>query len=80
MEQPEGYELKPGEVFEIDTMAGLQIVKSEEEGTEEQNTRSLVALVDKAIYGTMDAGRNWWRTLDKDMARLGYKRSRADQS
>lgn len=41
---------------------------------------SLVTLVDKAIYSTMDSGYNWWKVLDGDMGRLDYRKSCADQS
>jgi hypothetical protein len=33
----------------------------------------------KSIYGTMQAGHNWWETLDQAYKSLGYTRSRADQ-
>ncbi|KAG5734041.1 Copia protein, partial [Termitomyces sp. T112] len=46
----------------------------------EDNEKELVSLLDKALYGMMDAANNWWGTLDVDMTRLGYKRSEADQS
>ncbi|KAG5335776.1 hypothetical protein C0989_000380, partial [Termitomyces sp. Mn162] len=46
----------------------------------EDSESSLVLLVDKALYGTMDMAKNWWCALDEDMARLGYRQSKADQS
>jgi hypothetical protein len=33
----------------------------------------------KSLYGSMQAGRNWWRLLDATYKDLGYKRSQADQ-
>jgi hypothetical protein len=33
----------------------------------------------KSIYGTMQAGHNWWEKLDVAYKTLGYVRSRADQ-
>ncbi|RDB21876.1 Retrovirus-related Pol polyprotein from transposon TNT 1-94 [Hypsizygus marmoreus] len=76
MEQPEGYEVKPSDVYEVLPGAGVRVEDNEKDDDE----RSLVALVDKAIYGTMDGAYNWWKTLDTEMGRIGYKRSRADQS
>lgn len=44
------------------------------------NSPEQVALVQKALYGTMDGANNWWKTLDEDMRGLGYYRSLADSS
>ena len=38
-----------------------------------------VMRIKKSIYGMMQAGRNWWRTLDSSYAEMGFKRSQADQ-
>ncbi|GLB39961.1 putative reverse transcriptase (RNA-dependent DNA polymerase) [Lyophyllum shimeji] len=76
MEQPEGYIVRPSDVYEVSPAAGTKIKDNERADDE----RELVALVDKAIYGTMDGAHNWWKTLDAEMKRLGYTRSRADQS
>ncbi|GAW08486.1 retrovirus-related pol polyprotein from transposon tnt 1-94 [Lentinula edodes] len=38
-----------------------------------------VMRIRKSIYGMMQAGRNWWRTLDGTYKELGYSRSQADQ-
>ena len=35
--------------------------------------------IKKLIYGMMQAGRNWWDTLDASYVKMGYKRSQADQ-
>jgi hypothetical protein len=37
-----------------------------------------VALVQKALYGTMNGANNWWKTLNEDMQGLGYYCSLAD--
>lgn len=39
-----------------------------------------VCLVKKVLYGTMDGGNNWAKTLNADMKDLGYYRSHADPS
>lgn len=39
-----------------------------------------VALVTKALYGTMDGAYNWAKSLNADMKNLGYYRSQADPS
>lgn len=78
MEQPEGYEVRPSEVYRVDVNTGER-VRGSARG-EADDEKSLVSLLDKAIYGTMDGANNWWRALDDDMKRLGYKRSDADQS
>lgn len=78
MEQPEGYEVRPSEVYRVDVVTGER-VRGSMHG-EADDEKSLVSLLDKAIYGTMDGANNWWHALDEDMKRLGYKRSDADQS
>lgn len=35
--------------------------------------------LNKSIYGLMQAGRNWWKTLDVWYKEAGYTRSQADQ-
>lgn len=35
--------------------------------------------LNKSIYGLMQAGRNWWKTLDAWYKEAGYTRSQADQ-
>ncbi|KAF5374517.1 hypothetical protein D9615_009035 [Tricholomella constricta] len=55
-------------------------VDSGHEEEDMEDTKGIVALVDKAIYGTMDGAHNWWKTLDAEMTQLGYVKSRADQS
>jgi hypothetical protein len=39
----------------------------------------LVMRLKKLIYGTMQAGHNWWEKLDGAYKTLGYTHSRADQ-
>ncbi|KAF5387622.1 hypothetical protein D9615_000717 [Tricholomella constricta] len=82
MEQPEGYELTPSQVLRMELMGGTRNGGGDtgDSGTDGENRKEIVALVDKALYGTMDGAYNWWRTLDQDMARIGYRRSRADPS
>src|SRR5579875_2758088 len=35
--------------------------------------------IKKSIYGMMQAGQNWWRTLDLSYQDLGFRQSRANQ-
>lgn len=42
--------------------------------------KSLVVVLDRALYGTVDGARNWSLTLSAEMTDLGYYESRADQS
>jgi hypothetical protein len=42
--------------------------------------QSKVALVTKALYGTMDGATNWFEALDQEMGELGYYQSKADPS
>lgn len=35
--------------------------------------------IKKSIYGMVQAGRNWWKTLDGTYKELGFRRSQADQ-
>lgn len=79
MEQPEGYEVRPSNVYQVDINTGKQVRGSTAHDNED-NGKTLVSLLDKAIYGTMDGANNWWRILDEEMKRLGYKRLEADQS
>lgn len=44
-----------------------------------QDNLDLVAVLDKSLYGVGDSGRNWFKTLNKSMTKLGYYQSRADQ-
>jgi hypothetical protein len=39
----------------------------------------MVMRLKKSIYGTMQAGHNWWEKLDNAYKSLGYTRSKADQ-
>jgi hypothetical protein len=48
------------------------------EGFEGRGSNKVMKL-NKSIYGTMQAGHNWWEKLDKAYKGLGYSRSRADQ-
>ncbi|KAF5329775.1 hypothetical protein D9619_009137 [Psilocybe cf. subviscida] len=42
--------------------------------------KSLVVVLDRALYGTVDGARNWSIALSTEMKELGYYESRADQS
>ncbi|KAF5320751.1 hypothetical protein D9619_000007 [Psilocybe cf. subviscida] len=42
--------------------------------------KSLVVVLDRALYGTVDGARNWSIALSNEMKELGYYESRADQS
>jgi hypothetical protein len=48
------------------------------EGFEGRGSDKVMKL-NKSIYGTMQAGHNWWEKLDKAYKEMGYSRSRADQ-
>ena len=39
-----------------------------------------VMRIQRLIYGIMQSGRNWWRTLDVSYKELGYSQSQADSS
>lgn len=82
MEKPEGYELQPSNVYKVDVYGGRRVQgsSSSDEAGARDDEKSLVSLLDKALYRTMDGANNWWCTLDKDMKKFGYKRSEADQS
>ena len=87
MEQPKGYEVRPSDVYKVDIIAGKWVQGSNGSGSGgdggsgiDDNKKSLVSLVDKALYGIIDAVKNWWCTLDDNMRRLGYKQLEADQS
>lgn len=56
MEQPEDYKIKLSEIDWVDINAGKQIWGSM---CKDNNKRSLVLLVDKAIYEMMDSTNNW---------------------
>ena len=62
MEQPEGYKVKPSDVYEVDIMVSKWVQGSIEGGSggkrRDNEKRSLVSLVDKALYKMMDAARN----------------------
>ncbi|RDB17165.1 Retrovirus-related Pol polyprotein from transposon TNT 1-94 [Hypsizygus marmoreus] len=61
----------------------VPIIMDQPEGYEEipgEGGAQKVALVTKALYGTMDGAYNWWETYDREMKELGYYRSQADQS
>ena len=87
MEQLERYTKKPSNIFEVSIVVGQNVrgiddadrnMRVEELEHVKDDEKDLVVALDKVIYGMMDAGDNWWRTLDKDMARLGYKQSETD--
>ncbi|KAF5326854.1 hypothetical protein D9619_005140 [Psilocybe cf. subviscida] len=42
--------------------------------------KSLVVVLDRALYSTVDGARNWSIALSTEMKELGYYESRADQS
>ncbi|KAF8823454.1 hypothetical protein HHX47_DHR10000197 [Lentinula edodes] len=48
------------------------------EGFPGRNTGKVMR-IQKSIYGMMQAGRNWWKTLDGTYRELGYTRNQADQ-
>ncbi|KAG5348742.1 hypothetical protein C0989_008536 [Termitomyces sp. Mn162] len=63
-EQLEGYAVRLSKVYCVDISEGRQVWGSNEAGSavgevyEEDSEKELVTLVDKALYGTMDAARN----------------------
>lgn len=79
MEQAEGYAISE-EAFAKIVAERLKIGMVDEGDSMKEGEGRIVALVDTAIYGSMSGAYDWWKVLDKEMKRLGYKRSRADQS
>lgn len=90
MEQPARYEVTPKNMYEMSVHGGEKVLDGEGETemlSKELAERlkngemvDLIAEVDKAIYGTINGAANWWRVLDTEMTRIGFYRSRADQS
>ena len=78
MEQLEGYEVRPSKVYRADISEGRQVWgsngsgsnKNSGSGGDEDSKKSLVSLLDKVIYETMDEAN---KMLDNNMKRLGYK-------
>ncbi|KAG6853003.1 hypothetical protein C0991_007655 [Blastosporella zonata] len=67
MEQPEGYQRTPNNVYEMQATGG----KVEPRGESGMGDNR------KALVGT---SRKWWKTLDNEMTRVGYTRWRNNQS
>lgn len=78
MDQPEGYQVTEDKFQEIVRNRGAG-EKDENDGVS-GGAWTIVAQLSKGLYGTMSGGYDWWVILDKDMRRLGYKRSRTDHS
>lgn len=76
--QPEGYQITIEEFEEVARNRGLG--EHDENDDKAGDEWEIVARLTKGLYGTMSGGYDWWVVLDKDMQRLGYKRSWADQS
>jgi len=49
------------------------------EGFVVQGKEELVCRLKRALYGTMQAGKEWWMAFDNTYDEMGFTRSRADE-
>lgn len=63
MEQPESYEVHPSDIYRVNVTAGKQVWGGTVRNCgdeKEDSEKTLVSLLDKAIYETIDRAHNWW--------------------
>ena len=55
-----------------------EIYMEQPEGYVVKGQEHKVVRLKKALYGLKQASRTWWKTLDKSMTKLGFKRIYSD--